>query len=334
MSLQKGEVLVVVGDPKEQQELQKFLSDLGFLPLLCADGTAACELAEKHSLALALVDANTPVPGAGLEVLWALKRLSPTLPVVLLTGYKSFEIAVAALRAGAADVVVKSVEHIDYLQQRVRALCAEARSRSEREELTTDLAALNEEFLRKLLDTGRRVGELRDQLQGQSNGASPLPEDAECRILLVEEDGWLAQALVPLLPKGFVMTTVVSGGSALDRASSQRYQMALVKEGLPDLPGRMVVRTLGAQAPDMITLLFTAPSERPGQVLLFDGTNTLKLVPELTAAAQLAERLPELRDAQRARGRERRYLSAFREENYDLLRRHAELRQRLEKRRG
>src|SRR5207244_685378 len=128
-----------------------------------------------------------------------------------------------------------------------------------------------------------------------------------------------------------LVRTVVSGGSALDKASAQRFHIALVKEVLPDLPGRMVVRTLLSQAPDTIMLLFLPPSDKPGHVHIAEGSHLIELLPSFTDASQLIGRLTELRDAQRVRSRERRYLAAFREENHDLLRRLADLRHRAAK---
>ncbi len=344
MSTQHPEVLVVVGDAQEQKDLQKFLLDQGLKAHVVGDADAALALVEKRSFAAALLDSDTPTRGAGLELIATLLRLAPAMPVVLLTATRSFDVALAALRIGAADVVVKSGDQIEYLRKRLGQLTAPpssvtgpssisstpgpgAQGRPDGR-LLSESAALNEEFLRKLTEMARKVGELRDEL---ISGASPLPEDEECRVLVVEEDGWLTKALGQLLPKGYLLKSVVSGGSALDTASGQRFHIALVKEGLPDLPGRMVVRTLSVQSPETITLLFTPPGERPGHVNVVEGSHTIPLLPQFTDPAQLADRLAELRGAQRMRGRERRYLSTFREENYDLLRRYADLRQRLGK---
>jgi DNA-binding response OmpR family regulator len=132
------------------------------------------------------------------------------------------------------------------------------------------------------------------------------------------------------LPKTFVTKTVVSGGEALDHASERQFDLAVVKESLPDLPGRMVVRTLSAQAPETLVLLFAPPaSKRPGRIDRVEGGRLIPLVTELHSPSQLAERLSELYQAQLARRRERRYLAEFRAENYDLLRRFQELRRRL-----
>lgn len=93
--------------------------------------------------------------------------------------------------------------------------------------------------------------------------ANHSPEEETCRVLLVEEDEWLTKALPPLLANTFKLTTVVSGGAALDQISERQFDLALVKENLPDLPGRMVARTLSAQARDAGVDVYAASTKTP-----------------------------------------------------------------------
>src|SRR5437879_4274949 len=78
--------------------------------------------------------------------------------------------------------------------------------------------------------------------------------DAETALLVVEppEDAWLGEQLKTALAKkgGYTLRAAGSGGEALDVASAIRFQLALVCQTLPDLPGSMVVNTLRAQSPD------------------------------------------------------------------------------------
>ena len=68
---------------------------------------------------------------------------------------------------------------------------------------------------------------------------------------------------------------------------------------------------------------------RDWKVQLIETTRTITVVEEFTQASQLAGRLTELAEAHRAKARERRYLQAFRERHYNLLRRLAELKKKL-----
>jgi hypothetical protein len=127
---------------------------------------------------------------------------------------------------------------------------------------------------------------------------------------------------------------VTSGGGALDLTSARSFDIALIKDALPDLPGRMLVRNLSQQGAEGMYLLWSPPAgKRPGQVERFDPRpepgKLVPLLPEFYEAKQLAERLPELFSAQLARRRERKFLADFRSENLDLLRRLADLRKRI-----
>ena len=52
-------------------------------------------------------------------------------------------------------------------------------------------------------------------------------------------------------------------------------------------------------------------------------------LPRFSDARQIIERLDELRDAVRAASRERRILGAFRNQHFNLLKRYAELKQKM-----
>lgn len=53
----------------------------------------------------------------GLQVLEVIKKTNPDLPVVIITGTGSEEVAIKAMKMGAADYVIKSVKHIRSLPQ-------------------------------------------------------------------------------------------------------------------------------------------------------------------------------------------------------------------------
>jgi hypothetical protein len=130
------------------------------------------------------------------------------------------------------------------------------------------------------------------------------------------------------------LRTAGSGGEALDVATGGRFHIALVRDALPDLPGTMVVNTLRAQSPETIAILYSRPSQgagRAGRAEILEGSRAIVLVPELRSVAQLLDRIDELKHAFDAKSRERRYLAAFRQHNYELLKRFADLKQKLQR---
>jgi hypothetical protein len=113
--------------------------------------------------------------------------------------------------------------------------------------------------------------------------------------------------------------------------TQMRPQIVLVKEQLPDLPGSMVVKTVKAGVPDAVTLLYSPPS-RPGavgEVKMVDANRSMSLISNYTDAEQLVAPLNEIREGLRQKTKERRYLQAFRQRNYEFLQRYASLKQRI-----
>lgn len=67
----------------------------------------------------------------GLQVIEAVQANSPDLPVIIVTGTGSEEIAVEALRAGASDYVIKTPRHIQRLPITIQAVLEKRRLQAE-----------------------------------------------------------------------------------------------------------------------------------------------------------------------------------------------------------
>ena len=200
------------------------------------------------------------------------------------------------------------------------------------ESLLRDVFALHEDFLKRLMETSRRAQELEERLGG---GAQSADADEVTSLLVVEshDDHWLSDELERELKQrpGYRLHRAMTGGEALDVGAARRFHIALVRDNLPDLPGTMIVNTLRAQSPETITILFSRPGARAGKVEVIEGSRAIPLVPDFSEPAQLIARLDELRQAFVAKSRERRYLAAFRQHNYELLKRFADLKQKLKR---
>jgi putative two-component system response regulator len=83
----------------------------------------AAELTSGSTWSLAVVDHKLS-DGFGMQVLDALRATDPTMPIVMLTGQGSDEMAIEAFRHGASDYVVKGGGYLDALESRVRGLVA------------------------------------------------------------------------------------------------------------------------------------------------------------------------------------------------------------------
>lgn len=74
-----------------------------------ADGTTALKLIREHSFSVVLLDINLPVR-SGLELLPAIARIAPHLPVIILSMYSAKQYARRAFESGASGYVSKDMD--------------------------------------------------------------------------------------------------------------------------------------------------------------------------------------------------------------------------------
>jgi putative two-component system response regulator len=116
-------VLLVEDDPAFAELASQAIREAldGARVVVARDVASAAELCRGSMWSLAVLDHALP-DGDGLDVLRTLRESAPRLPVVMLTGYGSDEVAVEAFRRGADDYVVKTAEFAGVLAGRVRQL--------------------------------------------------------------------------------------------------------------------------------------------------------------------------------------------------------------------
>jgi two-component system response regulator PilR (NtrC family) len=114
-------ILVADDEPGVRESLAEVLRDAGYATRTVADGTAALAALDEQEFSVIVTDLR--MPGAdGLAVLRRAREVSPQTVVLVMTAHGSVETAVEALRAGAADYLLKPVVFEDMLTKVARAL--------------------------------------------------------------------------------------------------------------------------------------------------------------------------------------------------------------------
>jgi two-component sensor histidine kinase/CheY-like chemotaxis protein len=138
--------------------VERTLSRHGFLVRHAVSGDEGLsQLAAEHYDVIAL---DHFMPGKeGLEVLGEIQRLSDPPPVVYVTGADEGRIAVAALKAGAADYVIKDVGGVflDLLRTAAEQALAAARLRHEKEAAEREMREARERAEMLLREVNHRV---------------------------------------------------------------------------------------------------------------------------------------------------------------------------------
>jgi two-component system, NtrC family, response regulator HydG len=122
-----GRILIVDDDPVTGRFLSNLLGDGGGFDVVCTtDPASALQRASTERWDLVLTDVEMPGM-TGLELLQALRRAAPDLPVVVITGHATLDYAVSALRDHADEFLQKSMPK-DILLATISAVVTKSRT--------------------------------------------------------------------------------------------------------------------------------------------------------------------------------------------------------------
>lgn len=99
-------ILVVDDEGVIREGLRRILERAGHLVTLALNGRQALDHMQKEMFDLVISDLKMPGMG-GLEVLRLIGRLQPEIPVLIITGYSTAEMAADAVACGAFDFLSK-----------------------------------------------------------------------------------------------------------------------------------------------------------------------------------------------------------------------------------
>jgi DNA-binding NtrC family response regulator len=114
-------LLVVDDEPVMRESMAAWLSEDGYTTHTASSGEQAIELARGTPYAICFVDLKMPKGLDGLETMAELRAQQPQAAVVIMTAYATVDTAIAAMKEGAAEYVVKpcNPQEISLLVERI-----------------------------------------------------------------------------------------------------------------------------------------------------------------------------------------------------------------------
>ncbi|MGZ7053679.1 MAG: response regulator, partial [Candidatus Angelobacter sp.] len=116
-----GRVLIADDQKHIVEALQLLLKGRGFLTEVVNDPAHLLRAVEAGQFDAVLMDLNytrdTTSGAEGLDLLSQIRSMNKLLPVIVLTGWGSLDLAVEAMRRGASDFVQKPWENLQLLQK-------------------------------------------------------------------------------------------------------------------------------------------------------------------------------------------------------------------------
>lgn len=145
--------ILIVDDERDIRELiSDILQDEGFATRLAGNSDDAMQAINTEAPALMILDIWLKDSQMdGIDILKAVKRDNPDIPVVIISGHGNIEIAVAAIKQGAYDFIEKPF-NIDQLMVVIRRAMETARLRREnvslkrRDSPSTDMIGTSASF--------------------------------------------------------------------------------------------------------------------------------------------------------------------------------------------
>jgi two-component system, NtrC family, response regulator HydG len=102
-------ILIVDDDPGHLTMLTTIVRSWGYRVETAETGHAAVERVKSDPVDLILMDVRM-AEMSGIEALSHIKAFNPAIPIVIMTAYSSVESAIAALKAGAYDYLIKPLD--------------------------------------------------------------------------------------------------------------------------------------------------------------------------------------------------------------------------------
>ena len=216
-------ILYIDDDPGLRRLVEKLLGRRGHTIVAAESGAEGLAQAKAGGFDLIAVDHYMPGMD-GLETLEALRALPEIPPIVYVTGSDETRIAVEAMKAGAAEHVVKSSggDFVDLLETAFANALSRIKLEQARDKALSDLKAANERLEALLKEVNHRVANSLQLISSMvSLQSRQVPDEAAQRALKDTERR--IQAIAAVHRK--LYTSGDSEGVAMDE-----YLTAIVRE--------------------------------------------------------------------------------------------------------
>ncbi|MFH1117974.1 MAG: sigma-54 dependent transcriptional regulator [Pseudomonadota bacterium] len=255
MTEHKAKILVVDDEPSQRKMLQANLSLDGYKVFEAEDGSDAIARVSDEFYDLILMD-NRMSQIDGIEALKEIKKISPGIPVIIITAHASVETAVEALQAGAHDYLTKPLD-IDELRIKVQQSLEFWRLKEEN--------ILQKRRIENLFDASKIVGRSQAMKAVLERVAMVAPSSTS--VLILGESGTGKELIANAIHQG-----------------SGRSDKRFIKVNCAALPETLLESELFGHERGAFT---GAVARRPGRFELADGGSIfLDEIGEMTPATQ------------------------------------------------
>lgn len=317
-------LLIVDADPTLAASLSELFGERGFATSSASSAEKALELLGRSEVDLVLTDIHLPGM-SGFDLIRQARNRDPELGFIVLTTTADFEAALEAIRLGARDYLVKHVDRVDSLVSAVEKTLRRVGAERDRRDLLSQVAALQNEFLKSLVHLERENVALQEKLSGGT-----AAERVDYRILVADDDPLICAAVKELLgPEGFLVDLAETLEEATVRVETNTYRLVVVDKNLGAANGIDLLRLVKERDPSVDVLVMTGHGSLQSAVESLDLGASGYLLKPFEDLQDVLRKIRELHRRYVLRARASRFLDRFKARNRAFLEKYEEIRQRL-----
>lgn len=304
----QDKVLIVDDDPGIRSTISDLIEELGYLSKTASDGLGALELLDSGPYLCVFTDIMMPNM-TGLELIKKIKARDVSVPVIVITGYASLEIAIDAMKYGASDFISKpfKVKQIELMLNKVKReknLIEENKRFSDTlqlhrliDNLVGQIEDKNEEIisLQAISEKIISMKGIRDLVGAIIDVSKQLLDEAEVRFFpisrkhntLIDPEGGKEISLDPGLRKGNIVRKHNNSGSVLTGKFETIFPLMIEGQvfGALDI---ITSSTLGEDKESKVLYLLDRSAERMENVALYEGLYE-NMLSTLTSMAKILD---------------------------------------------
>lgn len=162
MKSKTPKALIIDDEPDIRELLKITLGRMNIETYTAPDIATAKQLLNEHHFNITLVDLRLP-DGSGLDFIYYMQQIAPSMPITMITAYGTMEIAIDALKKGAFDFIVKPVD-ITVLRNMVKSAL----------QVSMQDVAVQQHNENALLGNSAAIVELRKNIEKLSHTQAPI----------------------------------------------------------------------------------------------------------------------------------------------------------------
>jgi two-component system phosphate regulon sensor histidine kinase PhoR len=267
--LGKTKILFVDDEARFRDTCCRLLTGRGYDVTPAENGQEALEILANASLDIILLDLKMPVMG-GEEALEIIVKKYPDMPVIIITGHGSMEIAVACMKKGAYDFIVKPFE-VDQILLAIER--AENKKKLEQKAKQTQ-----DELIRTLFDFNTEKKRLKTIINCLANGV--MVTNRKLEVILHNPALMRLLEISERIENPFPVTKIITDDSLIETLKKILSEGFLENELISQeiRAGKSVLRAISAPALGPIRNVFWSVA---GTVTVFEDITAFKQLDQM-----------------------------------------------------